>query len=94
MAQTTIFPTWHRRPTSTVSQRFAAALQSAWTAYWIHRAERATVQMLHSLDDRTLKDIGLDRSEIELVAHNPGHERRVDVQAHAVGRGRRLSMCA
>ena len=93
MAQTITFPTWHR-PTRTVAKRFAGALQSAWTAYWIHRAERATVQMLHSLDDRTLKDIGLDRSEIESVAHNPGHERRVDVQAHAVGRGRHLSSCA
>jgi uncharacterized protein YjiS (DUF1127 family) len=32
------------------------------------RAIRATVAELRSLDDRTLRDIGLDRSEIDSIA--------------------------
>jgi uncharacterized protein YjiS (DUF1127 family) len=39
----------------------------AWSRYWTRRAAQATVAMLHALDDRALKDIGLDRSEIESV---------------------------
>lgn len=49
-----------------------------WTGYWTRRAEHATVGILHALDDRTLKDIGLDRSEIESVAHDTRRaERRI-----------------
>jgi uncharacterized protein YjiS (DUF1127 family) len=38
-----------------------------WKAYWEYQASRATVVMLRSLDDRTLADIGLTRSEITFV---------------------------
>jgi len=52
--------------------------QHAWTRYWTSRAEHATVGILSGLDDRTLKDIGLDRSEIESVAYSAIRgERRV-----------------
>jgi uncharacterized protein YjiS (DUF1127 family) len=40
-----------------------------WAGYWARRAEHATIAILHSLDDRALKDIGLDRSEIESVVY-------------------------
>jgi uncharacterized protein YjiS (DUF1127 family) len=48
----------------------AAALAmagKAWRAYarWCER--RAAVRELHALDDRTLRDIGISRSEIEWV---------------------------
>lgn len=48
--------------------RMLAALGAAfagwWSAWQAHRQRRASEQLLRSLDDRTLKDIGLDRSEI------------------------------
>jgi uncharacterized protein YjiS (DUF1127 family) len=93
MSHTSIFPAWHL-PTRRMTQHLAGSMQSAWSAYWTHRAERATVQMLQSLDDRTLKDIGIDRSEIESVAHNPGGDRRIEVQSRPVARGPHSSICA
>lgn len=54
--------------------RTAERLKQAWRGYWSNRAVRATVFVLRSLDDRTLKDIGMDRSEIESVVH--AHEVR------------------
>ena len=51
------------------ADRLLAATRLAWTRYWTRRAARATMGILHGLDDRALKDIGLDRSEIERVAN-------------------------
>jgi uncharacterized protein YjiS (DUF1127 family) len=51
-----------------LGNKMIAATRRAWTTYWTHRAARATAGILHTLDDRALKDIGLDRSEIESVA--------------------------
>jgi uncharacterized protein YjiS (DUF1127 family) len=67
----------------------------AWTGYWTRRAEHATVAILHSLNDRTLKDIGLDRSEIESVVYG---ERRGGRSCDAGGASvlcgeRRVCMC-
>lgn len=45
-------------------QRAAQALQRLWRAYWQYQTRRAAVVMLQALDDRTLADIGLSRSEI------------------------------
>ena len=36
----------------------------AWRLYWERQARRSTMMLLHSLDDRTLADIGFQRSEI------------------------------
>ena len=61
-----------------VGRRMADMTRHAWSRYWTRRAERAAIAVLHTLDDRSLKDIGLDRSEIESVVSSaaPG-ERRV-----------------
>ena len=45
----------------------APFVKGLWAAYWQSRARRASVVYLNSLDNRTLDDIGLDRSEIEFV---------------------------
>ena len=41
----------------------------AWRSYWQRRARRATIHLLHSLDDRTLHDIGVGRSEISSLVY-------------------------
>lgn len=66
--------------------RLSEAVTNAWARYWVRRAERATVFVLHSLDERTLKDIGMDRSEIESVVYGQAGDSRV--------RERRATMCA
>jgi len=52
---------------STAASRLATIIAHLWKAYWEYQASRATVVMLRSLDDRTLADIGLTRSEITFV---------------------------
>ena len=41
----------------------------AWQWYRARQVERTTIHALMGLDDRTLKDIGMDRSEIESVVY-------------------------
>ena len=59
------------------AQGLGSLLRSWWDAYWAHRAQRATVLMLRSLDAHTLHDIGLDRSEIESVVYGRRGDRRL-----------------
>jgi uncharacterized protein YjiS (DUF1127 family) len=54
----------------------AARLKAGWQAFLLRRRLKATVFTLQALDDRTLSDIGLGRSEIESVVQGTGHERR------------------
>ena len=51
--------------TRSLASRALSLAQRAWRTYWAHKAQQTTVLILRSLDDRTLKDIGMDRSEIE-----------------------------
>jgi uncharacterized protein YjiS (DUF1127 family) len=60
---------------SNVGRRLVRYLLDLWRAYWVHRAQRASIVLLSSLDDRTLADIGLTRSEIEPVVRHKSRQR-------------------
>ena len=51
------------------------SLRRWWETYWARRAQRASVHLLSSLDDRTLQDIGVNRSEIESIVYARSGER-------------------
>ena len=55
--------------------RLVRSLRDLWRAYWAHRARRASIVLLSSLDDRTLADIGLARSEVEAVMREKSRQR-------------------
>lgn len=42
-----------------------------WRRYWVRRTQHATMRLLQSLDDRTLKDIGISRSAIPYLTSGP-----------------------
>lgn len=58
----------HRETGSLASHALSLA-HRAWRTYWARKAQQTTVLILRSLDDHTLKDIGIDRSEIESVVY-------------------------
>jgi uncharacterized protein YjiS (DUF1127 family) len=51
------------------------ALKRWWNAFWAAKARRTTVSLLQGLDDRTLQDIGVERSEIESLVYSKSGER-------------------
>ena len=57
------------RGTATLAARAGSRIAKAWRAYWQRRARRVTVELLHSLDDRTLRDIGVGRDEITSLVY-------------------------
>jgi uncharacterized protein YjiS (DUF1127 family) len=67
-----------RAEESRIGHKVLSLTRQAWSRYWTRRAARATVAILNALDERTLKDIGLDRSGIESVVHATARgERRI-----------------
>lgn len=69
------------------SSHLSVALRAAWERFWIWKAARATVFILHSLDDQTLKDLGMDRTEIESVVYG-------QPCGSSAANSRRITMCA
>ena len=63
------------RRSPTLAAWFAEKAASLWHTYLGRRAKRATVNILQSLDARTLKDIGIDPSEIESLVYGKPHDR-------------------
>jgi uncharacterized protein YjiS (DUF1127 family) len=59
----------------TLRARAAAIARRGWRAYWERQARRATVLILCSLDERTLRDIGISRSEISSCVYGQGGDR-------------------
>ncbi len=64
------------RTQSSLGGRTAELLRAAWRGYWARRAQKATVLILQSLDERTLRDIGIASSEIESCVYGQGRDRR------------------
>ena len=75
--------------TRSMADRAWSLARRTWAAYWARKAEQATLLILHSLDDRTLKDIGLDRSEIEFVVYTATRGRHASCRSAE----RRIAMC-
>lgn len=59
----------------TLRARAVALARRGWRTYWERRARRATALILHSLDERTLHDIGITPSEIESCVYSGSGDR-------------------
>jgi uncharacterized protein YjiS (DUF1127 family) len=62
-----------RLPAPPAAGPFARLIAECADAWRGRRLRRATAATLHSLDDRTLGDLGLHRSEIGGIAAEIGH---------------------
>jgi len=67
----------HSRPMHAATRSVDDAIRTWWRAYQDRRRIKATIRTLSRLEDRILKDIGLDRSEIESVVTTGGRDRRL-----------------
>jgi hypothetical protein len=53
-----------RRSAATPARRSADAIRRAWRAYWVCRARQAIDLLLRALDERCLRELGIDHSEV------------------------------
>jgi uncharacterized protein YjiS (DUF1127 family) len=60
---------------STLTSRLAGWGRRRWQAHLVRRRYLKTVRALSALDNRTLHDIGLERSEITSYASHGGEDR-------------------
>ena len=81
------------RPLRIAATAVAAAAGNWWHAYALRRERNAAVRELRALDDRTLKDIGINRSEIEWVVKGQDDTRLRDATI-AANRSRRRDPAA
>src|SRR5262245_38477661 len=65
-----------RRRGSTLGMALKSWVGGAWRAYWEWQRRRATVRILSALDARTLRDIGINPSEITSYAYGDPEQRR------------------
>jgi uncharacterized protein YjiS (DUF1127 family) len=77
----------------TAAWAVAATAGKWWRAYALRRERNAAVRELRALDDRTLKDIGINRSEIEWVVGGQDDTRLRDASI-AANRSRRRDPAA
>lgn len=64
-------------PASACPERTGGHLARLAHRFMAWRRRRATIATLHGLDDRTLKDIGLLRAEVESAVNTGGKDRRL-----------------
>jgi uncharacterized protein YjiS (DUF1127 family) len=81
------------RPLQTLATAVAATAAKWWRVYALRRERNAAVRELRALDDRTLKDIGINRSEIEWVVDGHDDTRLKDATI-AANRSRRRDAAA
>jgi uncharacterized protein YjiS (DUF1127 family) len=77
----------------TAAWAVAATAAKWWRAYALRRERNAAIRELHALDDRELKDIGINRSEIEWVVDGEDATRLRDATI-AANRSRRRDPAA
>jgi uncharacterized protein YjiS (DUF1127 family) len=65
-----------QRRSSRLGLAFKKRLVGTWRAYWEWQRRRTTVRILAALDERTLRDIGINPSEITSYAYGDPDQRR------------------